>query len=282
MINELQQAKQLYKDTSNIHKNLVEHARLTAEFQKILEFIVECIEFAQNHISNRETDQWKQVTQYIPVLSERTYLVLGVLHDNPYNVFSALESTGGTIATGTFSYLTDNFNNFEDSRSRSGYMYLASKYQTLLSSPSQKRDADDFLGLVNGTAQIKFGQSLKDFQTLPEDEDPQGPLLAMRSAIDLTLESLLKLTPLTRDERGDLKRISELPTIAQHLARDENAKLNLILVNEQLNKLKGQLSASKNQTIPRIQAEGLMNQSVALLRLISANIKLPSEQVNEG
>jgi len=281
-MNELQQAKQLLEGASNFHNSLVEHARLTAAFQKILEFIVECIEFAENHIPNKETEQWKQVTGYIPVLVERTNPIFGHLHSDPYNIFSSLESTGGTIATGTFSYLTDNFNNFEDTQSRSQYRQIASRYQLLLSGPSHKAQASEFLGLVHETAQSKFSQSLKDFQTLPPGEDPQGPLVAMRSAIDITLQNLLKLVPLTRREKGDLKRISELPTIAQYLAKDEYAKLDLILVNEQLDKLKSQLSASKDQIIPHIQAESLMNQSVAILRLISTSIKLPNGESGEG
>ena len=278
MINELQQVKKILDDANCYHKNLVEHARLTAGVQKILEFIVECIEFAEIYIPNRETEQWNQVAQLFPILFARTNPVFGYMHSDPFNVFGALDSTGGSIATGTFSFLTDNFNNYEDAQSRSKYNELASKYQVLLSSPSQKNEASDFLGLVNVTAQSKFGQSLKDFQTLPHNEDPQGSLMAMRSAIDMTIQSLLKLTPLTNREKGDIKRISELPTIAQYIAKDELAKLNLILVNDQLNKLKSQLSASKNQTIPRIQAESLMNQSIALLRLISVNIQLPNKR----
>lgn len=282
MTNELQQAKQLLNDTKSFHKNLIEHARLTAEFQKILEFIVECIEFADNYIPSKETEQRNQVTQYVTALYQRTNPILGTLYSDPYSVFSALESTGGTIATGTFSYLTSNFNYYEDTHSRSQYLRLASEYQVLLSNPRQKSEASEFLGLVNETAQSKFGQSLKDFQTLPQDEDPQGPLLAMRSAIDMTLQSLLKLAPLTKKERGDLKRISELPTIAQYLAKDENAKLDLILVNDQLDKLQDQLSASKYRTIPRVQAEALMNQSVAILRLIATSIKKPGGESSEG
>lgn len=277
MKNELQQAKQLLKDTNNYHENLIEHARLIAEFQQILEFIVECIEFAEHYIPNRETEQKKQVVRYVPTLVERVNPILGNLHSDPKTLITSVNPTAGSAATGTFSCLTDNFNYYEDTQSRSKYLLLASKYKDLLSGPSQKVEVSKFLGVVNKTAQAKFSQSLKDLQTLPQDEDPQGPLIAMRSAIDIALKSLLELTPLTKRERGDLKRISVLPTIAQYLAKDEYAKLDLILTNDQLNKLKDQLSASKDIAIPRIQAEALMNQSIAILRLISTSIRLPNK-----
>ena len=182
------------------------------------------------------------------------------------------------MATGTFAMLTDNFRFLEDNKSRSEYGQLAGRYRDLLSGPQEQDQVNHFLLPLNTTAQLKFSQSLKDFQSLPKDEDPQGSLLAMRSAIDLALRSLLELTPLTTRERGDLKGVEQLPNIARYLARGELAKVDLVLANDRLVKLKDQLSASKQVKLPRSQAEALISQAVVLLHLIANSVALPDQR----
>jgi hypothetical protein len=128
---------------------------------------------------------------------------------------------------------------------------------------------------VGGSCNFILLGALEDFHALPIDEDFEGSLVTMRSAIDIAIQSLMKLIPLSKRERGDLKSVDELPTIAQYLAKDELSRVDIILANEQLIKLGKQLSASKEMGIHRQQAEALIHQSVAILNLIASTVKLP-------
>jgi hypothetical protein len=272
-------AKKLLEDATSFHALLVEQARTVAKIRDILEFIVECISFAEAYLPPDAISSWTDGSVVFGELSKRTKPIYsGPVKSIPVSL-GPVYTTSGSAATGTFAMLTDNFKYLEDNESRSKYVHLAGKYRSLISGPEEQSQVHAFLGPLDMTAQSKFNQSLKTFQSWPKDEDPQGPLLEMRSAIDLALDALFKLTPLSKSERGDLKKIAVLPTIAQHLAKDELAKIDLILANDRLEKLKSQLSASKQTIIPRIQAEALMSQAVAILNLIASTIKLPNNRL---
>ncbi len=271
-------AKQLLEDATSFQTMLVDQARAVGKLRDVLEFIVECISFAEAYLPPDALNSWTDGNVVFGELSKRT----GTIYNSSVQAMPiSLEpvfTTSGSAATGTFAMLTDNFRYLEDNESRSKYIYLAGRYRSLLSSPDEQSRVQTFLGPVDMTAQSKFNQSLKTFQVLPKNEDPQGPLLEMRSAIDLALDALLRLTPLSKRERGDLKNIDVLPKIAQYLAKDELAKVDLILANDRLEKLKSQLSASKQTIIPRAQAEALMSQAVATLNLIASTVRLSNNQ----
>ncbi len=275
------QAKQLLKETTRFHTSLIQQARAVGKFKEILEFIVECISFAEKYFPQDTIDSWSEGKIILNELSERAKPIQNASIYNLPTLIPPVYTTGGTLATGTFAMLTDNFRFLEDNESRSEYSNLAGKYGGLLNGPEEQSRVQMFLEPLNATAQIKFNQSLQEMQSLPGDEDPQGPLVAMRSAIDLALRSLLKLTPLTKRERK-LKSVDLLPTIAQHLARDELTKVDLVLTNDRLAKLKGQLSASKEIKFSRTQADALMSQAVAILHLIASSINLPDDHKPAG
>ncbi len=267
--------RDLLQSTIQFHTSLIELARGVAAFRSVLEFIVECVGFAETYLPHVGLGAWIDSSLIFGELANRSQALFNYTSDDPQGLVRALYDTSGSAATGTFSYLNDNFKFLEDNRSRQEFNRLALNYRGLLSGPQQQQDVSSFLAPLNSTAASKFDHALKNLQSLPQSEDPQGALLEMRSAIDIAVDSLIEMTPLTKRERGDLKNAALLPTIAQHLARDEFAKVDLILASEHFMKLKQQLAASKELKLPRLQAEALMNQAVALLKLIATTVNLP-------
>ncbi len=273
------QAKQLFETTKQFHLSLVERAREIAKIRDILEFVVECISFAESCLPATAISSWKDGPLYLTELSNRTESIFASPISILEKPFANLETTAGSSGSGAFSILVDNYRFFEDNETRTGFSNLAARYKNLLSGQEQQDHIYRFLAPLSPTAQTKFSQALKDFHTLPTDEDFEGSLLTMRSAIDEAIRSLMERTPLTKTQRGDLQRFDELPTIARYLAKDELSKVDIILANDQFMKLKMQLSASKQMGIHRQQAEALINESVAILNLIASTVKLPDKSM---
>lgn len=270
-------AKQLLEETNQFHTTLIEQARAIAKIRDLLDFIVQCIVFAEKYIPPSTLNTWVDSWTAFNLFSDRARPLLNQGAVAPHSIVPHLNTSGSTAATEIFALLTDNYSYFEDTSTRSQYSQLAGTYRGLLSGLEEQNKVHIFLTPLNTVAQVKFNQSLSEIQSLPTTEDPQGPLLAMRSAIDLAIDSLLRLTPLTKRQRGDLRSVDKLPAIAQHLSKDELSKIDLILANERFEQLKAQLSASKNSVISRPQADALMTQAVALLNLVANSVKIPSE-----
>jgi hypothetical protein len=275
-------AKNILKEITEYHEALVVQARGIGRVKKILTFVNACITFAEKYITFGDINFWNESKNSIEEFSNRVqpfYLGNALVINTP--IMPSVDSASGTIATTVFGLLTDNYRHFEDNITRLEFAGLAEEYKGLLSGPQEERRVSAFLEPVNSIAYYKFENSLESFESLKENDDPQGSLMEMRSAIDLAIEELLKLTPLTKKERGDLQQIDRLPVIAQYLSKDEIAKVDLILANNRLSKLLSQLSASKQLSYSRIEAEALISQATAILSTIATSIKSLDNNLQE-
>jgi hypothetical protein len=238
-------AIQLYEQAKSQHKLLIEQARTLARLINILDFINECVNFADNYFPSNSMRTWNEgmiilnqtksmMDQYTggAITATSTYLDSSVV-------------TSGSAGTAVFGYIANNYHYLEDNQSRNKFTELTEKYKRLLSSPLDQKHVHVFLSTIDSAAQSKFDHSLIAFDALPPEEDPQGPLMEMRSAIDLAIKKLLSFTPLTHKERGNLKMIEELPTIANHLSKSELAKIDLLLANPLLDELKKHFGPQK-------------------------------------
>lgn len=261
---------QLLDEANIYHKELIAHARAVSKLRDFIQFIADCIDFANRNFPGEITQEWIDNNEVIPVLAGRSRSIF--VSRNPDSVLtSAACSTGSTGSTVTFSFITSNYNFIESKDDRLEYLDLTKRYSDLTNSEEHQQLVYDYLTPIHQEAADKYIQGINEFQSLPMDEDPQGPLMALRSAIDLVLKNLIDQLPLTNEEKK-LKKVSQLPIIAEYLAKDEAAKIDLILANEQLQVLRGQLSASKNKKLPRDVAESLVSQATALLNLLATTV----------
>jgi hypothetical protein len=95
----------------------------------------------------------------------------------------------------------------------------------------------------------------------------------MRSALKITIDTLMKKSGLSRNEIKNLKLISTIPTIANHLAKDEESKIDLILISEKFKILWEKLAAAKEIALPREIAIGLAFEVTSILILLSQTTK---------
>jgi hypothetical protein len=264
--------KVLLDNTDKYHNALIEQARSLSRFREIVAFLSRCLDFMERHLPEQAWRPWLDASKAIPhLLDQGSVTFLSIASDEPQSVHPVVAS-GSSATSDAFSFITEHVNYLEDAASRQDYADLALSYRTLLAGPDQQREVILYFAPTNTVFLEKFGHSIASLHALPREEDPQGPLLEMRSAIDIALDTLIKLTPLTRRERGDLKQASVIPTIAQHFARNDIAKMDLILSNERFQKLMRRLSATKEVKLGRDHAENLMAEAIALLHLMASTL----------
>jgi hypothetical protein len=269
----IEQAKALLNELNNFHQLLIEQARAIARLTEIVEFIAECIEFAKKYYPPGIVITLTDSNEGLLELSNRTRTIFASSAQEAFEIMPSATTTSGSVASGSFATITSNYQHLEEKKAREDFWTLTAKYRELISGPEKEENVITFLGKIEPDAQAKYHHSIQSFKSLPKGEDPQGALLEMRSAIDLALKSLLKLTPLTRDEKGNLKAVDELPTIARFLGKDELSKTDILLTNLQVQTLKSQLSSSKEIVLTHEQAQALIFQSTAFLHLITETIK---------
>jgi hypothetical protein len=268
----LEQVDHLLTDADEYHKNLIYKARAVAKFRDLLLFISECVAFAKKYFPEEITQPWLENDDQFPILTNRSLLILSEQDPDQINL-DLISSTGGTISSSSFSFLTSHYNYLETKQGRSEYSWLAEQYKGLLNSEEDQESVFIFVSPISKVAAAKYKQGIREFQSLPFDEDPQGPVMALRSAIDLLLDELIDLTPLTKKEKSSLKAVSTLPTIAEYLAKNEEAKVDIILANDQLQELWKQLSATKGKHFPKEVAGAYVSQVTAFLTLLANTLR---------
>ena len=272
-------AKDLLSGASEYHDTLIDLARGIDRFRQITDFIVRCIEFAEHYIPEDRYSGWLAENPHIPLMNTRATVLFSFESDNPNTDMDYLLSGSTSGSSDAFSFLMDQYNFYESKESRGEFLDLSMQYRNLFGRPEDINFVYTGINSFAPDAGDKFQHSFDSIASLPEDEDAQGPLLEMRSAIDMSLNALLKLTPLSKADRGDLKSVQVIPAIAKHLAKDDSSLVDLLTANELFEDLKNKLAASKQKKISRDQADALMTQSVSLLSQIIKSINVPTAGV---
>jgi predicted XRE-type DNA-binding protein len=269
-------ARHLLAATDQFQSKLVEQTRAAGKLRELLSFIVRCIEFAEKHLPSRIIEQWEEDHEALSVLSERLNPVFDFKAEEPTFAIRAANNTASVASSDVFSLITGSHNYIEGDDAREEYSTLAGLYFGIVTAEEKRENVYTFLSPLNSTAAQKFKDSTEQLSSIPPDEDPQGPLMGLRSALSLAITSLLEKANLSRSERN-LKLASRLPVIAEHLAKNAEAKLDLILANEQFQDLWRKLSAAKNTTLSYEIAQALAIRTIAMLNLIAETISLESK-----
>jgi len=269
-------ARELLVGSIEYHELLIKLARGISRFQELMRFIVDCMDFGVQNIPNEVYTQWIDSNQHIPKISENLDPLVSFSCNDPLTNLGHLINTSASGTTDSFSFLLNNYNFYENTETREEFKKLSLRFGGLLARPEDISYAHSFVTSVYPTAGEKFIHSLDAMDSLPESEDPQGCLLEMRSAIDLTIKRVIDLIGLTKKE-GKLKIVQQLPTIARYLAKDDQSRVILILANSQFVDHKSKLAASKDIKYSKDQARSLMDQSIAFLNQIASAIDIPNE-----
>ncbi|OGO16961.1 MAG: hypothetical protein A2Z14_15290 [Chloroflexi bacterium RBG_16_48_8] len=267
-------ARQLLNDTIIFQESLIDQARALSKFKDIVAFLVDCIAFAEKYLPPDLVREWSLSNQTIPLLVERTKPLFDHHTSDPKGLIFAVSSTASTASSDAFSFITGSHNYLEGKEERDEFSGLAMTYRNLVTGDEERDHVISFLKPINPTAASKYEDASHQFRLLPNGEDPQEPLMGLRSALDLTLRSLLEMAGLSRKDRSELKKASWLPTIAEHLSKDEASKIDLILANSQFQDLWEKLSAAKNTKLPVQVANALALQASSILNLISRTVSI--------
>jgi hypothetical protein len=127
------QAKLLFETTKQFHTSLIQRAREIAKVRDILEFVVECVSFAETYFPASAISSWKDGPLHLNELSKRTESIRALPISDLEYPFPNLVNTSGSAATSVFSMLNDNFRFLEDNETRTLFGGLTVKYRILLS-----------------------------------------------------------------------------------------------------------------------------------------------------
>lgn len=262
-------AAELLNQVTKLHTELVQAARDLSKYRDLVKFVNDCLDFAETHFPSPVVSPWAGKSSLVPRLWEAATPAFAAPVTRLVKVTPALNTSGSSAAAEAFGYVVSNYKFVEDEQAREGFTALTTTYRTILARDQEKASVQAFLWSVSPEASAKFLHASAHFESLPKGEDPEGALVEMRSAVDLALRALLRLTPLSKAEVSGLKKKEWIPTIASHLAKDEMAKADLLLGSHDFVDLWHDLSSSKTSLLPPDVAAALIVQVTGLLNLMA-------------
>ena len=265
-------ATQLLNQATQLHTDLIQAARDLSRYRDLIRFVSDCLDFAERHFPSTAVSPWLTKSRLIPRLWEAATPVFGAPATQLVKLTPALNTSGSSGAAEAFGHVVSNYKFVEDEQAREAFTGLTTTYRAILARDQERSEVQVFLWSVSPEATGKFLQASAHFESLPKGEDPEGALVEMRSAVDLALRALLRLTDLTRAEVTALKKKEWIPTIASHLAKNEIAKADLLLGSRDFMQLWHSLSSSKTSQLPPDVAAALIVQATGLLNLLAQTI----------
>ncbi|GEM_PF-3977188 len=269
-----QHFRDLVLRTKEYQNDLVDLVRSISKVNDLFTFIDMCIDFAERNLDEKIVNKWITENKPMSVLNERINYVFTVSATDANRVMPSVYSTAGTAVYDAHNLLVSNYQYLENKEVRQEFLEITTTYKDLLINYENQHQVSQFLYSLNPIASTKYLNGTNQLQSIKPDEDPQGPLMLLRSALELTVISLLDRAGLTKKSISELQRDSAIPTIANKLAKDEFSKIDLILINESYKDLWKKLSATKNIVIDRDRAIGIALQITSILNLISKTISL--------
>jgi len=266
--------RELFAQTTEYHSNLVDLTRAISKMLDIFSFIILCIEFAEKYIPQTSLIKWSESNESIPLLLDRVENLLPLSTPDALRESVFVINTSGSASSDSFAFLLDNYSFLESEIERSEFRDITQKYKTLLQANENRGGVVSYLSSLNPAAAQKFIDGSKQLDSLGKNEDAEGTLMLLRSALDLTIKSLIEKIGLTNNEESRVKKAEQIPLIANHLAKDESSKIDLILMNKTYIDLFPKLSAAKDKIVDRDRAIGLALEVTAILNLISKTLRL--------
>ncbi|OGN81243.1 MAG: hypothetical protein A2X24_12960 [Chloroflexi bacterium GWB2_54_36] len=272
-MNNIVKFRELFAQTTDYHNNLVNLTRAISKIQDLFSFIILCIDFAEKYIPKENLTKWSETNESIPLLFDRMENLITLPPLDALTRSVTVINTSGSASSDSFAFLLDNYPYLETEKERTEFRDLTQKYKNLLLADENRGEVINYLSSLNQVAAYKFTAGSNQLHSLGPDEDAEGPLMMLRSALDLAVNSLIEKIGLTNKEIAEIKRAEVIPLLANHLAKDESSKIDLILMNKAYTDLYPKLSAAKNNIVDRDRAIGLALEVTAILNLISRTLR---------
>jgi hypothetical protein len=263
--------RELHTETTSYLDSLIELMRAISRIHDLLDFLILCIDYAEGNIPHQIIDKWSQSN---PIFEELLSRSKDVYSESPQTAIlhiSTVENTTASASADTYSFILNNISHLEAAREKDAFHSLSAKYNQIINGESERKEIHSFLYRLNPLAASKFNDGSNQLLSLFKDEDTEDPLTNMRSALNLTIRTLIDLT-------GDAtapKQVELIPRIAKYFAKDQAAQADLVLRNKNFLYLWLKLSKTKDMPIRRDQAMGLALEAASILNLLYRTIKLP-------
>jgi len=264
--------RELFAQTNEYYRKLVDLTRAISKIQDLFSFIILCIDFAEKCIPQENLMRWSESNESIPLLLDRMENLISLPPPDALKLSVDVTTTSGSASSDTFAFLLDNYPFLEGEKERTEFRDLTQKYKNLLLADENRGEVINYLSSLNHVAAYKYNTGSNQLHSLGPNDDAEGPLMMLRSALDLAVDSLIEKIGLTHREIAEIKRAEVIPLIANHLAKDESSKIDLILMNKSYTDLYPKLSAAKNNIVDRDRAIGLALEVTAILNLISRTL----------
>jgi hypothetical protein len=259
--------RKINRQTKEYYKGLVDLSRSVNRLLEFLNFINMCIDFIEKKLPIDKLNDWSANSEILPVVNKRLNTLINSSLPDALPLIEPTINTSGSASSDCYSLLVNNFSYFEDNQTRNEFYKITDMYKGLVINEETQAGVSDYLAKTNPQAQIKYLNGSKQLQSLKPDEDYEGPLLLMRSALELTVDTLIKKIGVTGK-----KRVEYIPIIANTLAKDELSKIDLILINNNYMDLWKKLSITKNSFTDRDRAIGLALEVTSILNLLSKTL----------
>ncbi len=263
--------RDLHSDTSKYLDNLIELIRAVSRTHELLDFINFCIDYAEANIPHQIIDDWSQSNPIFTELIRRSEIVYEDSPNKAIQYIYPVEITAGSALADTYSFILNNISHIDGEREKQAFYSISEKYNQIINGEEENKEVHSFLYRLNPLAASKFIEGAKQLTFTPQNEATEDPLSSMRSALNLTIRTLIDLT-------GDTtipKQAELIPRIAKVFAKDQAAQVDLAIRNRNFLQLWLKLSKTKDMTINRDLAMGFVLEATSILILFSRTIKLP-------
>jgi hypothetical protein len=270
-MNEFVKIRDLHTETTGYLDSVDKLTRSVTEIRDLLDFLILCIDYAEGNIPHQFIDKWSQSNPIFEELLSRLNDVYQKPPQTAIQNINIVKNTAGSAIADIYLLIPINYSHIVGERERDAFYTLSAKYNQIINGESEHLEVHSFLYRLNPLAASKFNEGSKQLLSIFANEDAGDPLISMRSALNLTIRTLIDLT-------GDTtipKQVELIPRIAKYYAKDQAAQVDLVICNKNFLYLWQLFSKTKDTTFGRNQALGLALEVTSILNLFSKTIKLP-------
>ncbi len=270
-MNEIVKIRDLNTETTGYLDSLDKLTRSVSEIRDLLDFMNLCIDYAEGNVPHQNIEKWSQSN---PIFEEVLSRVNDVYQKPPQTaiqISNTVKNTAESAIADIFLLILINFSHIVAERERDAYYSLSAKFNQIINGEAEHLEVHSFLYRLNPLAASKFNEGSKQLRSIFANEDAEDPLISMRSALNLTIRTLI-------DQTGDTtipKQVELIPRIAKYYAKDQTAQVDLVISNKNFLYLWQLFSKTKDTPFGRDQAMGLALEVTSILNLLSRTIKLP-------
>jgi hypothetical protein len=270
-MNEIVKIRDLHTETTGYLDSLDKLTRSVSEIRDLLDFMNLCIDYAEGNVPHQNIEKWSQSNPIFEEVLSRLNDVYQKPPQTAIQISNTVKNTAESAIADIFLLILINFSHIVAERERDAYYSLSAKFNQIINGEAEHLEVHSFLYRLNPLAASKFNEGSKQLRSIFANEDAEDPLISMRSALNLTIRTLI-------DQTGDTtipKQVELIPRIAKYYAKDQTAQVDLVICNKNFLYLWQLFSKTKDTPFGRDQAMGLALEVTSILNLLSRTIKLP-------